>query len=92
VGGYFMDKDIAHKVEQFFRENPKFLGIFVILVGIFILMASIFNWNWIFSGHSWNLKKIEGISNFFGRGIARLFFGIGGIGIIILGIILVILL
>jgi hypothetical protein len=87
-----MDQDILQKLEKFFRENPKFIGIFVILVGVFILMASIFNWNWIFSGHSWNLKKIEGISNFFGRGFARIWFGIGGIGIIILGIILVILL
>jgi uncharacterized membrane protein YidH (DUF202 family) len=59
VGGYLMDKDIAQKAEQIFRENPRFLGIFVILVGIFILMASIFNWSWIFSGHSWNVKKTD---------------------------------
>jgi uncharacterized membrane protein YidH (DUF202 family) len=45
-----MDKEILQQLEKFFRENPKFLGIFVILVGIFILMASILNWNWIFAG------------------------------------------
>ena len=86
------DDKIGEKLRQLVAENPPlYLGWFTLGVGIFILTASVFNWDWIFKGHSYNLQKIEGISNMFGRGIARIYFGIGGIVCIILGIILLVI-
>ena len=87
----FLEK-LGDNLKQLIAENPMFyFGWFTLVVGIFILAASIFNWNWIFKGHSYNLQKIEGISNMFGRGFARIYFGIGGIVCIILGIILILI-
>jgi hypothetical protein len=83
---------LGDKLQQSIAENPGYLlGWFALGVGIFILAASIFNWNWIFKGHSYNLQKIEGIANMFGRGVARIYFGIGGIVCIVLGIILILI-
>jgi len=83
--------DIFEKLGTFLKENPRNLGWFALGVGVFILAASVFNWNWIFKGNSYNLQKIEGISNMFGRGIARIYFGIGGIVCIILGVIIILI-
>jgi hypothetical protein len=78
--------DIFEKIGAFFQKNPKYFSVFIALVGGFMILASIFNWDWIFAGHSFNLKKIEGIANMFGRGIARIFFGISGVLLIGVGI------
>ena len=87
-----IDDKIGEKIRQLVAENPPlYIGWFTLGVGIFVLMASVFNWDWIFRGHSYNSQKIEGISNIFGRGVARVYFGIGGIICIILGIILIIM-
>jgi len=83
--------DIFERIGNNFKENPKNFGWFVFGVGVFILASSIFNWNWIFKGHSYNLQKIEGISNMFGRGFARIYFGIGGIVCIVLGLVLILI-
>jgi flagellar biosynthesis protein FlhB len=80
-------EDVFDRIGEFFTKTPKYFGVFIIVVGIFMLAASIFNWNWVFSGHSFNLKKIEGITNMFGRGFARILFGLGGLLCIVLGII-----
>jgi hypothetical protein len=85
------EPDIFERVGNLFKENPKYFGGFVVIFGCFMVLASVFNWNWIFRGHSYNLEKIEGISNMFGRGFARIWFGLGGIGCIIIGIIVIII-
>ena len=83
---------LGEKLQQLIAQNPPYyIGWLALVVGVFVLLASIFNWNWVFKGHSYNLEKIEGISNIFGRGVARIYFGIGGIICVILGIILVII-
>jgi hypothetical protein len=89
-----MDKkpDIFEKIGQFITENPKFFGVFILLVGVLMLLGSIFNWDWVFKGHSYNTQKIEGVANMYGRGFARLKWGIGGVVAIILAIICIILL
>ena len=85
----FLEK-FGDKLQLLISENPMYyLGLFSLFVGIFIVAASVFNWDWIFKGHSYNLQKIEGISNMFGRGVARIYFGIGGITCIVLGIIFI---
>ncbi|MDR1315862.1 MAG: immunity 17 family protein [Spirochaetales bacterium] len=80
------EPDIFEQIRNIFTENPKYFAVFVVLLGIFMLLAAIFNWAWIFQGHSYNARKIEGIANIFGRGAARFLFGAGGIACIILGI------
>jgi hypothetical protein len=84
------DDDIFQRIGEFFKKNPKLFGVFVIALGLFMLAASIFNWNWIFAGRSFNLQKLEGISNMFGRGIARIFLGIGAVAVIGAGIVWII--
>ena len=86
-----MKEDVFDKIGKLFKENPKYFGVFVLAIGIFIIAASFLNWDWIFKGHSFNSKKIEGTANLWGRGFARLKFGLGGLACIILGIILIII-
>jgi hypothetical protein len=74
-----------------FKAHPRGFGLFVMLFGVFMLAGAIFNWDWIFRGHSFNLQKIEGIANFFGRGFARVWWGLGAAGCIITGILVMIL-
>jgi hypothetical protein len=79
--------DIFDSIRQFFTENPKYFGLFIVAVGVLFLLAAIKNWNWFFEGRSLNLNKIEGISNFFGRRFARIVAGTGGISCIVAGIV-----
>jgi hypothetical protein len=85
-------EDFFDRIKTLMKAHPKSIGILALLFGALLLAASIFNWEWMFEGRSYNLKKIEGMSNFFGRGFARVWLGAGGIGIIILGIVLTIVL
>ncbi|MDR3272671.1 MAG: immunity 17 family protein, partial [Flavobacteriaceae bacterium] len=34
-----------------------------VVFGILMLLAAIGNWEWVFSGNSYNTQKLEGISN-----------------------------
>jgi hypothetical protein len=87
----FLEK-LGDRLQEFISQRPMyFFGWFALAVGVFMLAASIFHWKWVFSGYSYNMKKIEGISNMFGRGFARVWFGIGGVACIVLGIFLVII-
>jgi hypothetical protein len=65
--------------KEFLTTNPHYGGIFIALVGVMGVLASIFNWNWVFgnvSGVTYNLEKIDGWVNIFGRKAARIVFGI----------------
>ena len=74
-------------IKEFFAKNPHYFGIIFCAAGVLMLMASVKNWDWFFRGPSWNLEKIEGINNFWGRTVARIVAGIGGIVVIIAGIV-----
>ncbi|MDR2051221.1 MAG: immunity 17 family protein [Deltaproteobacteria bacterium] len=89
-----MDKepDVFARIGKFLGEEPEYFAVFVILVGVFMLAAAVCNWDWIFQGHSYNTKKIEGVANVWGRGFARLKFGGGGLVCVIIGIVLLLLL
>jgi hypothetical protein len=53
------------------------------------LLAAIFDWDWVFgnvSGVTYNLKKVDGWVNFFGRKIARIIFGVSSFFTILAGI------
>ena len=84
-------KDIFEIIGVWFAAHPKGFGFFVLLFGVFALFGAVFNWDWIFRGPSFNLKKIEGIANFFGRGFARIYWAICAAGCIISGILVIIL-
>ena len=80
------------KVQQFLKDNPVVYGIFLILLGLFFLIGTIFDWGWIFgniSPVSYNLGKIDGMVNIFGRKTARIVFGVFSV-LVILGGVLVI--
>jgi hypothetical protein len=78
---------MLEKLKEYFIKNPQFLGILFVICGVVLLLAAIKNWEWVFSGASYNTKKLEGISNMWGRGIARAAAGIGGAAVIIAGIV-----
>ena len=64
-------------IQQFFKDNPAAYGIFFILLGVFLLLGAIFDWNWLFGNVSqtFNTRKIDGLVNLFGRKTARVVFG-----------------
>jgi hypothetical protein len=77
------------KAKDFLTKNPHFFGILFVIFGILGLLASIFDWNLIFgevSGVTYNLKKVDGWVNFFGRKPARIIFGIGSCMVILAGV------
>jgi hypothetical protein len=86
------EPDFFERIGELFKREPKFFAVFVILAGIFMLAAAVFNWDWIFQGHGYNTKKIEGTANMWGRGFARLKFGGGGLVCVIAGIVLLLVL
>jgi len=66
-------------VQQFLSDNPAVYGIFLFLLGLFLLLGAIFDWNWIFGNISrtnYDFGKIDGMVNFFGRKTARVISGV----------------
>ena len=80
-------KKMIEKIKEFFSKYPQLFGIVFCFSGILMLLGAIKNWEWLLGGTSWNLQKIEGISNFFGRTAARIVAGVFGIIVIIAGIV-----
>lgn len=77
------------KVQEYIASNPVWGGVLIIAIGIFLLLASIFNWHFIFGDvnrSNYNLEKLDGIINLFGRKTARVFCGIISVGVIGAGI------
>jgi len=65
-------------IQQFLKDNPVIYGIFLILLGLFLLLGAVFDWNWLFGNVSrtnYNARKIDGLVNLFGRKTARVVFG-----------------
>jgi hypothetical protein len=78
------------KVKTFFTENPHFVGIFFALVGVVLLISAIKDANWLFGNVNtldYNLKKVDGWVNFFGRKAARVIVGFMSILVILAGIV-----
>lgn len=67
--------------------NPSFGGLFIILFGIFTLVLAISNAEWFWGDKkSFNIKKVKGWINLFGRNTTRLFVGIMSVLTILFGI------
>lgn len=60
-----------------------FVGAVTIGLGLFVCSAAFFNWDWYYE-----LQKARWIQSICGRTGARVFFGIFGIGLIVLGAII----
>jgi hypothetical protein len=86
------EPDVFDRIGKFLSENPRYFAVFVIAFGVFAIAAAVFNWDWVFRGHSFNIHKLEGLSNLFGRGTARFVFGGSGLLCVITGIILLLVL
>ena len=78
---------MIEKIKDFFSEYPQLFGIVFCFFGILLLLAAIKNWEWLLGGPSWNLEKLEGISNFYGRTVARIVSGVFGVSAIVAGIV-----
>jgi hypothetical protein len=79
-------------IQQFLSDNPVIYGIFLLLLGLFLLLGAIFGWNWIFGNVSpvnYDFGKIDGLVNFFGQKTARIIFGTFSV-LVMLGGVLVI--
>jgi hypothetical protein len=80
---------MTEKIKSFLTENPQSFGIFFVLVGIIILLAAITDANWLFGDvntTTYNMGKIDGWVNFFGRKTARIIAGVSSIAVILGGI------
>jgi flagellar biosynthesis protein FlhB len=78
------------QIKEFLTANPQYFGILFVIIGVGGLLGSIFDWNWIFGDVSpvtYNLKKIDGWVNMFGRKTARVIFGIISSFVILAGIV-----
>lgn len=67
------------KIQQFLTDNPVWGGVFITVVGITLLTASVYDWNWLFGDinpMTYNTRKIDGLVNLFGRRTARITCGI----------------
>lgn len=63
------------------KEDSLFLAIFSVLIGLLTISAAVFDWDWFMYS-----SKARFFVNLFGRAGTRVFYGILGIVIIILGI------
>ncbi|MCD7963595.1 MAG: immunity 17 family protein [Rikenellaceae bacterium] len=75
---------------EFLINNPHYFGLLFVLIGSTTLLASIYDAEWLFgnvSSNTYNLKKIDGLVNRFGRKRARIIYGIFSVSVIISGLV-----
>jgi len=86
--------NIRNTIQACFEEYPITLPLVGIGVGIFLLLACIFDWKWIFGNvnrSNYNTEKIDGLVNIFGRKTARVMVGFLAAMVIAVGIMLTII-
>jgi len=71
-----------------FEDLKPFAGLIVAAGGVIILVGVILDADWLFNNmaHSYNLEKVVGWVNFFGRQPVRIFVGVSSIGMIAFGL------
>jgi hypothetical protein len=80
---------MEEKTKLFLMENPHYLGLFFALIGVGGLICAIVDANWLFGDvntNTYNLSKIDGWVNFFGRKPARIISGIFSVAVIASGL------
>ena len=81
-------------IQQYLSDNPVIYGFFLFLLGLFLFLGSLFNRNWIFGNTSpvnFDLCKIDGLVNIFGRKTARIIFGIFCVLMMLGGVLVIVL-
>lgn len=81
---------MMEKVQQFFASHPEWAGVLIVAIGVFFLLACIFDWQCVFGNVSpvnYSVSKVDGLVNFFGRKTARVICAIVASGAIIGGIV-----
>lgn len=80
---------IFDDINDFLSVHPYYFGIFFALIGIGLLLSAVYDANWLFGDvnrTTYNMKRIDGWVNFFGRKTARIITGISSIIVILGGI------
>ena len=79
------------KLENLFTENPHYFGLLIVVFGVVMLISAIRGAKWLFEKDvnklTYNMKKVDGRINMFGKKAARIIVGIGSVGIIIAGLV-----
>jgi flagellar biosynthesis protein FlhB len=80
-------------IQKYFQRNPRYFGVILIIFGIIAFVSTLFNAKWLFTNTSntYNLKKMDGWINIFGKKAGRVAGFIISIMIIIAGIMYIIL-
>ena len=80
---------MLEKLKIILTKNPHYFGIFIVFVGVLVLLSAITDANWLFGNVNttdYNLEKIDGWVNFFGRKTARVISGVFSVVVILGGI------
>ena len=80
---------MEERIKQFFTDNPRFFGLFIVFVGVGGLVCAIIDVDWLYGDvnrTTYNLTKIDGWVNFFGRKTARILSGILSVVVILSGL------
>jgi uncharacterized membrane protein len=80
-------------IQKYFQENPRIFSIVLIIFGLIIFIANKLNTKWFFetNKNTYNLNKLDGWINIFGKRAGKIIGYIMSIGIIIAGIVFIIL-
>ena len=81
---------MIEKIQVCVNAHPELFGILFLIIGVVILVSALLDANWLFgdvSGSTYDLRKIDGWVNMFGRKTARVVAGIGGITVCIAGVV-----
>ena len=77
-------------LKSFFSANPHYFGLLFALFGVVMLIAAIKGAKWLFekdvSTLTYDIKKIDGWINLFGKKTAQVIVGIGSVVVIIAGL------
>ena len=57
------------------------LDIVLAAFGAVFLCVAVFNWDWF-----WSLSKVNRMADFLGKGLARIFYGLVGIALLVFGL------
>lgn len=74
-------------LNSFLNINSQYGGIFLIIFGVLILLLAISNAEWFFGENkTFNIEKIQGWVNLFGRNTTRFIMGLMAVFLIAFGI------
>ena len=78
------------KVALFFKKNPHYFGVLFVLIGLLVLISAVVDAHWLFgdvSDVTYDMGKVDGWVNFFGRDIARVIAGAFAVLMIAAGVV-----